>query len=247
MMSKVEPRQASARPSIKEIVRAQYPKPHEMPFCFALKNGRFGREEILRSEIVELYRALGTRGMIQEIYKEKLRAALAEGVMSKDEVENIEEVIDDEGETEDHIDHLDMRFKLFVGTVVSRKAKLKHDPELQAINDEWMRVCKDASLFELMALMAAIEDWYAPVSAFFEDEYRRRGFSDEELELFIVHKGTDIDHSEAQFEVLEKNRARLDEGKLVKILTRTFNTSRGYDTAKLRLAETKCALADLVE
>lgn len=247
MMSNIESRQASTRSSIKEIVRAQYPKEQEMPFCFALKNGRFGRTEILRSEIVELYRALGTRGKIQEMYKEKLRAARAEGIMSMSEVEKLEEVIDDEGETEDHIDHLDMRFKLFVGTPISRKAKIRHDPELQAINDEWMKICRDASLFELMALTAAIEDWYAPVSAFFEAEYRRRGFKEEELELFIVHKGTDVDHSEAQFEVLERNRARIDEGKLVKILTRTFNTSRGYDRAKLRLAETNCTLADLVE
>ena len=30
------------------------------------------------------------------------------------------EVIDDEGETHDHIDHLDMRFKLFTGTDIKR-------------------------------------------------------------------------------------------------------------------------------
>lgn len=245
-MNKVEAKNTSTR-SIKDIVRAQYPKPHEMPFCHALENGRFGRTEILRSEIVELYRALDTRGKIQAIYKDKLRAAQSKGIVSAAEVKNIEEIIDDEGETEDHIDHLDMRFKLFVGTPISRKARLRHDPELQAINDEWMSVCHDASLFELMALTAAIEDWYAPVSAFFEDQYRRRGFNDEELELFIVHKGADIDHSEAQFDVLEKNRHRFDADSLVAILTRTFNTSRGYDTAKLRLAESNSNLSDLIE
>jgi len=247
MMSNVETRKSAAVPAIKDLVRAQYPKTHEMPFCHALKSGRFDRAEILRSEIVELYRALNTRGKIQEIYKQKLRAARSEGVMSATEVAHIEEIIDDEGETEDHIDHLDMRFKLFVGTVISRKARLRHDPGLQAINDEWMSVCHDASLFELMALTAAIEDWYAPVSAFFEEEYRRRGFSEEELELFIVHKDADVDHSEAQFDVLERNRHRFDEKKMVAMLTRTFNTSRAYDAAKLRLAASNCKLADLVE
>jgi hypothetical protein len=246
-MNKVNAKTTSSLPSIKDIVRAQYPKLHELPFCHALENGRFGRTEILRSEIVELYRALDTRGKIQAIYKEKLRAAQSQGVISPKEVKSIEEIIDDEGETEDHIDHLDMRFKLFVGTPISRQSRLRHDPELQAINDEWMSVCHDASLFELMALTAAIEDWYAPVSAFFEDQYRRRGFSDEELELFIVHKGADIDHSEAQFDVLEKSRDHFDGNNLVAILTRTFNTSRGYDTAKFRLAESNCALSDLIE
>ena len=32
------------------------------------------------------------------------------------------EVIDDEGETHDHIDHLDMRFKLFVGTDIKEES-----------------------------------------------------------------------------------------------------------------------------
>lgn len=233
--------------TIKELIRSTYPKMSEMPFCAALQAGRFGREEIRRAEIVELYRALDTRGKIQEIYKKKLRAARADGVLSTKEVDHIESIIDDEGETEEHIDHLDMRFKLFVGTPVSRKTKMKFDKDLQAINDEWTTICDEIDLFALMALTAGIEDWYAPLSAFFEEQYRKRGFSDDELELFIVHKAADLDHSEAQFEVLDKNMRHIDVERLRATLKRTFDTSRGYDTAKLRLAESNCKLSELVE
>ena len=85
-----------------------------------LTSGKFQREEILRSEVVELYRALDTRQRIQDIYKEKLDAGLKDGLITKEDLEVMQEVIDDEGETHDHIDHLDMRFKLFVGTGIGR-------------------------------------------------------------------------------------------------------------------------------
>jgi hypothetical protein len=161
-------------PSIKEIIQSYYPTLDEMPFCAALRDGRFERKEILRSEIVELYRARNTRHKIQEAYKQKLREAMDKNVVSEDDVTLMEEVIDDEGETEDHIDHLDMRFKLFVGTPVSRATTLLANAELDAINNEWMAVCQESDLFSLMAVTAGIEDWYAPLSGFFEEQYRKR-------------------------------------------------------------------------
>jgi hypothetical protein len=233
-------------PAIKEIIQSYYPKIDDMPFCAALRDGRFGRTEILRSEIVELYRALNTRHLIQNAYKEKLHEALKNEVIRETDVEVMEEVIDDEGETEEHIDHLDMRFKLFVGTPVSRACTLKTNAELEAINAEWIAVCNESDLFSLMSVTAAIEDWYAPLSGFFEEEYRKRGFSDDELELFIIHKGADVEHSDAQFDILERNHKLIDENKARKMLERTFNTSRGYDTVKLKLAETECELEALL-
>jgi hypothetical protein len=193
-----------------------------------------------------LYRARNTRHKIQEAYKQKLREAMDKNVVSEDDVTLMEEVIDDEGETEDHIDHLDMRFKLFVGTPVSRATTLLANAELDAINNEWMAVCQESDLFSLMAVTAGIEDWYAPLSGFFEEQYRKRGFNDDELELFIVHKGADIDHSEAQFDILQRKADLIDGDRVRQMLQRTFNTSRGYDTLKLRLAETECGLDELL-
>ena len=232
---------------IRTLIKDSYPKLDDLPFCKALSDGRFGREEILRAEIVELYRALNTRHKIQSYYKDKLAAAVEAGVIKGSDFDLMEEVIDDEGETEEHIDHLDMRFKLFAGTPVSRAATLKFNEELDAINNEWMDICRDSNLFEMMAFTAGIEDWYAPLSAFFEEEYRKRGFSEDELELFIVHKEADVDHSEAQFDILERCRDRFSVNDVKNMLDRTFATSKGYDTQKLVLAETECDLSDLLK
>jgi len=122
--------------TVKEVIRAQFPTIDEMPFCAALRDGKFERAAILRAEIVELYRALYTRHSIQDSYKEKLQEALQAGIIETKDVDTMEEVIDDEGETEDHIDHLDMRFKLFVGTPVSRATDMRHNEKLEAINQE---------------------------------------------------------------------------------------------------------------
>ena len=147
---------------IRTMIRESYPKMEEMPFCSALKEGRFGRTEILRSEIVELYRALNTRGRIQDIYKRKLQDGMQKGSIHPAEVGRVEDVIDDEGETDEHIDHLDMRFKLFDGTVISRASTLRRNDELESINKAWTDVCEDSDILTLMTVMAAIEDWYSP-------------------------------------------------------------------------------------
>lgn len=229
------------------LIKSAYPTIDEMEFCAGLRDGKYDRADILRAEIVELYRALNTRGVIQELYKEKLREANEAGIILDDELSTMEEVIDDEGETDDHIDHLDMRFKLFVGTGVDRSTWPVFNQEMQAINDEWMAICKEANLFTLMAVTSGIEDWYAPMSKFFEDEYRKRGFNEEELELFIAHQDADVEHSEAQFAILERNVDRLDFENVKVMLKRTFDTSRGYDRMKRVLAESGRALEELVE
>ncbi len=229
-----------------DTIKSAYPTIDEMPFCAGLRDGKFTREEILRAEVVELYRALNTRGKIQEIYKQKLREANAAGIILDNELSTMEEVIDDEGETEEHIDHLDMRYKLYDGTNVDNTKKPAFNEDLENINNEWMAVCKESDLFTLMAVTAGIEDWYAPMSGFFEDEYRKRGFNEDELELFICHKDADVEHSEAQFDILERNKQHIDIEKLKVMLKRTFDTSRGYDTMKRKLAEQDVALNELI-
>ncbi len=232
--------------SVLDIITSYYPKTDEMEFCAGLRDGKFTREEILRAEVVELYRALNTRGLIQEEYKKKLREANEAGVILEDELSTMEEVIDDEGETEEHIDHLDMRFKLFVGTGVDQSTYPAFNQELEDINNEWMAVCKEADLFSLMALTCGIEDWYAPMSEFFEIEYRKRGFNDDELELFIAHKSADVEHSQAQLRILERNKERIDFDRVRTMLERTFATSRGYDRMKRVLAESDQPLENLM-
>ncbi|MDD9916018.1 MAG: hypothetical protein OXT01_15305 [Rhodospirillaceae bacterium] len=109
-----------------------------------------------------------------------------------------------------------------------------------------MAVCRESDLFSLMAVTCGIEDWYAPMSEFFEDEYRKRGFNDDELELFIAHKSADVEHSEEQFRILERNEDRIDLDKVRAMLERTFKTSRGYDRMKRVLAESDQPLEALM-
>ena len=52
---------------IKELLTSLHPKINDMPFMSELVSGKFEREEVLRSEVVELYRALDTRQKIQDI------------------------------------------------------------------------------------------------------------------------------------------------------------------------------------
>ena len=58
---------------VRQLLISLHPKVNEMAFMRELTSGKFQkREEILRSEIVELYRALDTRQRIQDMYKKKL-------------------------------------------------------------------------------------------------------------------------------------------------------------------------------
>lgn len=221
---------------IKQLLTSLHPKINEMAFMSELTSGKFQRKEILRSEIVELYRALDTRQRIQDIYKKKLHDGINDGLITNDDLALMTEVIEDEGETHDHIDHLDMRFKLFVGTEVKRGKFPKKNDELQKINDEWVNICKEANLWEIMACHCAIEGWYPDISRMFETEYKKRGFSDEELEIFIAHQGADLEHSDAQYSILDRNYSKLDPKKIEQMVKRTFDTSRSYDAMKLRFA-----------
>ena len=230
--------------NVKEIIRSAYPSMEDMPFCMELKKGQYTRKEILKSEVVELYRAIKTRTTIQDIYKKKLKEAIEKGFITDEDYKLMEEVIDDEGETEDHIDHIDMRYKLFTDTKIDNKSEPKFHQDCEKVNKAWMSVCEDSELLYLMAATAGIEDWYAPLSAFFEDEYRKRGFTEDELELFIVHKEADCDHSEAQFAILEKNKKHLDPEKLRQVVKRTFETSKAYDGLKKIFAEDSSKILD---
>ena len=221
---------------IKQLLTSLHPKISEMAFMSELTSGKFEREEILRSEVVELYRALDTRHKIQDIYKAKLDDGLKENLIQKDDLALMTEVIDDEGETDDHIDHLDMRFKLFTGTDVKRGKFPKKNDELQKINDEWVNICKEANLWEIMACHCAIEGWYPDISKMFETEYKKRGFTDEELEIFIAHQGADVEHSDAQYAILDKNYSKINPAKIEEMVKRTFGTSKGYEQMKLKFA-----------
>ncbi len=222
---------------IKELLTSLHPKIKDMAFMSELVSGKFERDEVLRSEVVELYRALDTRQKIQDIYKAKLKEGIKQGLISKEDLEVMQEVIDDEGETADHIDHLDMRFKLFVGTNIKRGKFPKKNEELQKINDEWVNICKEANIWEIMACHCAIEGWYPAISEMFEKEYKKRGFTEEELEIFIAHQGADVEHSEAQYSILEKNFSKIDPARIKHMVERTFRTSKGYEKMKLEFAK----------
>ena len=233
---------------IRQKLESLHPKINDMAFMSQLTNGKFQqREEILRSEIVELYRALDTRQKIQDIYKQKLDEGVKQGLITGKDLEIMQEVIDDEGETDDHIDHLDMRFKLFVGTEIKRGKFPKMNEDLQKINDEWVNICKEANLWEIMACHCAIEGWYPNISKMFETEYKKRGFNKEELEIFIAHQGADIEHSEAQYDILERNASKMDISKVEKMVKRTFATSKAYEEMKLKFAQSDKPLSEFFQ
>ncbi len=219
-----------------ELIKSKYPEINEMPFLAAISEGKFDRKKILNSEVVELYRALNTREKIQNIYKEKLLEANKLNLVSKEQLAIMEEVIDDEGETDDHMDHLDMRFKLFHETEIKRGYWPIYNDELEKVNNEWVSICKESSIFTLMCCTAAIEGWYPKISEFFEKEYLKRGFNNDELELFIAHQGADVEHSEAQYQILIDNEKIINFEEVDTMVTRTFNTSREYDRIKLLFA-----------
>ena len=225
-----------ASQQVRQLLVSLHPTISEMAFMRELTAGKFQRQEILRSEIVELYRALDTREKIQNIYKNKLSEGVKQGLVTKNDLSLMKEVIDDEGKTDEHIDHLDMRFKLFVGTGIKRGKFPKMNDEIQKINDEWLNICKEASLWEIMACHCAIEGWYPAISKMFEIEYRKRGFNDDELEIFIAHQGADVEHSEAQYGILEQNSSKMDLSNIEKMVKRTFATSKAYEEMKLKLA-----------
>jgi len=166
-------------------------------------------------------------------------------LIERRDVDVIHELLADEGETEDHVDHVHMRYKLFAGTPIHVGVSPTFDPVIDGINRDWISICEEADLFSLIAIMGAIEDWYAPLSGFFENEYRRRGFTDDELELFIVHKEADVHHSTLQFELLERGNASGDTA--LEMVRRTFLTSCAYDASKLRLAESDLDLDQLFQ
>ena len=60
--------------------------------------------------------------------------------------------------------------------------------------------------------------------------------SNEELEIFIAHQGADVEHSEAQYGILEKNYSKLDVSRIEEMVKRTFATSRAYEVMKLNFA-----------
>ena len=219
-----------------DLIKSKYPQISEMPFLAAIAEGKFDRTKVLNSEVVELYRALNTREKIQNIYKDKLLEANKKNLVSKDQLAVMDEVIDDEGETDEHMDHLDMRFKLFNGTEIKRGYWPKYNEELEKVNNEWVSICKESSIFTLMCCTAAIEGWYPAISEFFEKEYLKRGFNNDELELFIAHQGADVEHSEAQYQILIDNEKIIDFDEVEKMVTRTFNTSKEYDRIKLLFA-----------
>ena len=232
---------------IKSLLINHHPKISEMAFMSELQKGNFNREEILRSEIVELYRALNTREKIQNIYKEKLSKAYKDGLIAEKDYALMNEVIEDEGETEDHIDHLDMRFKLFNGTDVKRGRLPKFNDTLDRINNDWIQICRESNIFEIMSCHCAIEGWYPKISVFFENEYKKRGFTHEELEIFIAHQGADVEHSEAQYKILEDNFSKINENSINTMVKRTFDTSKGYEEMKLKFAKLNEPLSSFLE
>ena len=81
-----------------------------------------------------------------------------------------------------------------------------------------------------MACHCAIEGWYPDISKMFENEYKKRGFKDDELEIFIAHQGADVEHSDAQYAILEKNYSKLDPSRIEKMVKELLELQK--DTKK---------------
>ena len=223
--------------TIRDTFSGYYPLIERMPFGAALRHGHFDKEALLRAEVVEIYRALRVRDRIKRACESKISLAVEMGTLSRSGAATIRGVVEDEGETADHIDHLDMRFKLFRSLGITRDVTLRPNRRLDEINAEYVRLIETADVFQVIGINAAMEDWYAPVSGFFEEQYLRRGFSVEEVETYTVHKGVDVWHAGAGFEVLAEHRDAFDIERVADAVQRVFATSVAYDTMKLELAQ----------
>lgn len=224
--------------TIRETFSRYYPPIDRMPFCAALLQGHFDKDAVLRAEVVEIYRALRVRERIKRACEAKISLAVESGTLSRSGAATIRGVVEDEGETADHIDHLDMRFKLFRSLGITREVTLRPNRRLDEINADYVRVIESADVFQVIGINAAMEDWYAPVSGFFEEQHLRRGFSLEEVETYTVHKAVDVWHAGAGFKVLSEHRDRFEMEHIADALQRVFATSLAYDTMKLELAQT---------
>jgi hypothetical protein len=214
-----------------------YPPIERMPFCAALRQGRFDKDAVLRAEVVEIYRALLVRDRIKRACESKISLAVESGALSPSGAATIRGVVEDEGETEDHIDHLDMRFKLFRSLGLTRNVKLRPNRRLDEINAAYVTLIEAADVFQVIGINAAMEDWYAPLSGFFEEQYLGRGLSIDEVETYTVHKAVDVWHAGAGFEVLAEHRDAFDIARVADAVQRVFATSVAYDTMKLELAQ----------
>ncbi len=231
---------------IRAALSRHYPSLEQLPFCAALREGLFDKHAVLRAEVVELYRALRVRDRIKQAFDAKIALAVGSNTLSTSGAATIRGVVEDEGETEEHIDHLDMRLKLFQSVGVTRRAALRPNARLDEINEDYVAIVEASDVFQVIGIHAAIEDWYAPVSAFFEKQYLLRGFSADEVETYTVHKAADVWHSSAGFEVLADHRDRFDIEVVADAVGRMFATSLAYDAMKLELARAG-DIRDLVE
>ena len=222
--------------TIRDSLSLHYPSLEQLPFCAALQRGLFDKNAILCAEVVEIYRAVLTRDRIKRACEAKIEQAHSSGTLSTSGATTIRAVADDEGETEEHADHLDIRFKLFQSLGISRDVRLRPNGRLDAINAAYVALVETSDVFQVIGINAAIEGWYAPVSAFFEKQYLRRGFSVDEVETYTVHKGVDISHSDEGFQVLAEHQDAFDIKGVADAVNRVFDTSLAYDTMKLELA-----------
>ena len=224
--------------TIRDSLSKFYPSIEKMPFCGALRKGLFDKNAVLRAEVVEIYRAMLTRDRLKRACETKVSLAVESGTLSVSGAAIIRHVVDDEGETEDHIDHLDMRFKLFQSLGITRDVRLRPNDRLDEINAAYVALIETSDVFQMIGINAAIEDWYAPVSAFFERQYLGRGFSAEEVQTYAVHKTADVWHSGAGFQVLTEHLDAFDIEGVAEAVKQVFATSLAYDTMKLELART---------
>ncbi len=229
---------------IRERLRRYYPSLETMPYCAALARGEFDRAAVLRAEVVELYRALHTRARAKAAYAGRLAEALSRGELDDSDVRRITGVIEDEEETHEHADHLDLRLQIFASAGWSRAVRLRPQEELDAINAEWLGVLEGSGAMELIAVHAALEDWYAPVAGFFEEQYLRRELSPREVETYQVHREADVWHGAAGFEVLERRAGSWAVERVVDAVARTFETALAYDAAKVTFARRSGGLGE---
>ncbi len=235
----------ATRQNIREALKLEYPKIESMPYCSALLEGRFTKEQVLTAEVVELYRALNTRHVLHGIHMNDLETALRAGALSEQEYRQLSHVARDEGETKDHIDHFDMRLMLFSSVNLMRgNLYLVQNESLDRINDRYVGLMT-SGLIPGIAANAAIEDWYVPIAAFFEQQYLVRGFSPEDVTTYTVHKAADVWHSSVGLNFLESHSGELDMESLRGHVREVFRTSIAYDQAKLELA-TSAKLDDVL-
>ena len=210
-----------------------------MPYYYALSEGKFNKEDTMRAQLQDLGRSLGCKDL-RSIQTAKLIESFNSNIVSYKDYISLLSAIKDEDETHNKQSHLDMRLQIFEG-ICPKEVLLTVDPLLQVKEaNKSFRDIFDRSLLEITATIGAIELWYFPIAEFLESQYLKRGYTQRQVYTYTIHKTADIAHSKIALDFVARHIKSDEERKaVIKSIRDGFRTTMLYDEARYSAAINK--------